>query len=99
MDEVVECIEGARNLPVKRVVEFYGVLSFNGDREALVHLYVERHLIVGTLLMGKTDEERMLIHFVVISRIFKGRVKGMIALRGAAGSMSDLYMVSKIKKK
>ena len=76
-----------------------GVLSFNGDREALVHLYVERHLIVGTLLMGKTDEERMLIHFVVISRIFKGRVKGMIALRGAAGSMSDLYMVSKIKKK
>ena len=86
------------------VVGKFGVPGVNENGECLVEMCVERGLIVGNTWFQKkmihkytwerdNGDERSLIDYVLIESKYKNRLKDVSVFRGAAGGMSDHYLV------
>ena len=86
------------------VVGKFGVPGINENGECLVEMCVERGLIVGNTWFDKklihkytwereNGDERSLIDYVLIESKYKSCLKDVSVRRGAAGGMSDHYLV------
>jgi len=86
------------------VVGKFGVPGINENGECLVEMCAERGLICGNTWFQKKmihkytwerehGDERSLIDYVLTERKFKNRLVDVSVCRGAAGGMSDHYLV------
>jgi len=82
----------------------FGVPGINGNGECLVEMCAERGLICGNTWFQKKmihkytwnrecGDERILIDYVLTERKFKNRLVDVSVCKGAAGGMSDHYLV------
>ena len=85
----------------------FGVQGINDNGEKLIEVCSERNLIIGNTCFKKrmihkyTWErvahgrvvDRALMDFVIVSRRLRGRLLDVNVMRGAAGGMSDHYLV------
>ena len=82
----------------------FGVPGVNENGEKLVEMCAERDLIVGNTWFQKkmihkytwvrdNGEERSLIDYVLVDKQMKKRLLDVTVYRGAAGGMSDHYLV------
>ena len=85
----------------------FGVQGINDNSEKLIEVCSERNLIIGNTCFKKrmihkyTWErvahgrvvDRALMDFMIVSRRLRGRLLNVNVMRGAAGGMSDHYLV------
>ena len=99
------------NREVDRVVGKYGVPGVNENGERLVEVCSERRLSIGNTWFqkrliqkytreGENGQERSLIDFVLVDEKSKNLLEDVNVYRGAAGGMSDHYLVeAKVRMK
>ena len=99
------------NREVDRVVGKYGVPGVNENGEKLLEVCSERRLSTGNTWFqkrliqkytreGENGQERSLIDYVLVDEKSKNLLEGVNVYRGAAGGMSDHYLVeAKVRMK
>ena len=94
------------NREVDRVVGKYGVPGVNENGEILVEVCSERRLSIGNTWFqkytrgGENWQERSLTDYVLVDGKSKNLLEDVNVYRGAAGGMSDHYLVeAKVRMK
>ena len=95
------------DLQIENVVGMYGVPGTNESGEQLVGMCMEHELVIGNTWFRKKDinkftwirvndgriVDRALMDYVIVNKSARGRLLDVHVLRGAAGGMSDHFLV------
>ena len=95
------------DLEIENVVGMHGVPGTNESGEQLVGMCMEHELVIGNTWFRKKDinkytwirvndgrmVDRALMDYVIVNKSARGRLLDVHVLRGAAGGMSDHFLV------